>query len=145
MRFSGGELRQRYGVFFGEVKSVNCDNNSKFRANSPFYYCIYLTSFQNNHSLNFGSLERLGSILFLWGCDSLMLKIGICLCMCNNHSPNLRWLVMDVNRAAKCPGKYPPLATDTKVNSCFSKNLNNEIMLHKKMTLINLFLQRLVI
>ena len=50
---------------------------------------------------------------------------------------------MDVNRAAKCPGKYPPLATDTKVNSCSSKNLNNEIMLHKKMTLINLFLQRL--
>ena len=46
---------------------------------------------------------------------------------------------MDVNRAAKCPGKYPPLATDTKVNNCFSKNLNNEIMLHKKMTLINLF------
>ena len=50
---------------------------------------------------------------------------------------------MDVNRAAKCPGKYPPLATDTKMNNCFSKNLNNEIMLHKKMTLINLFLQRL--
>ena len=50
---------------------------------------------------------------------------------------------MDVNRAAKCPGKYPPLATDTRMNSCFSKKLNNEIMLHKKMTLINLFLQRL--
>ena len=45
---------------------------------------------------------------------------------------------MDVNRAAKCPGKYPPLATDTKMNSCFSKNLNNEIMLHKR-----IFLQRL--
>ena len=41
---------------------------------------------------------------------------------------------MDVDRAAKCSGKYPPLATDTEVNSCFSKNLNSEIIMHKKMT-----------
>ena len=50
---------------------------------------------------------------------------------------------MDFNRAAKRPGKYPPLATDTKVNSCFSKNLNSEIIEHKKMTLIHSFLERL--
>ena len=49
---------------------------------------------------------------------------------------------MDVDRAAKCSGKYPPLATDTEVNSCFSKNLNSEIIMHKKMTLIRLYLQR---
>ena len=48
---------------------------------------------------------------------------------------------MDVDRAAKCPGKYPPLATDTEVNSCSSKNLNSEIIMHKKMKLIHLFMQ----
>ena len=139
LRFSGGELRQKYGIFFSEVKWINSDNNSKLRANSPFYHCIYLTAFQNTHSPNFGSLERLGSILFLWDCESSLLKIEISLGTCNNHSPNLRWLVMDVNRAARCPGKYPSLATDTEVNSWFSKNLNSELILHKKMKLINSF------
>ena len=83
LRFSGGELRQKYGVFFSEVKRVNSNNNSKFRATSPFYYCIYLTGFQNTHSPNFGSLERLRSILILWDCESLMLKIEISLGICN--------------------------------------------------------------
>ena len=41
-----------------------------------------------------------------------MLKIEISLGIYN-----LRRLAMDVNRAVKCPGKYPPLATDTEVNS----------------------------
>ena len=50
---------------------------------------------------------------------------------------------MNVDRAAKCSGKYPPLATDTEVNSCFSKNLNSEKIMHKMMTLILLYLQRL--
>ena len=38
----------------------------------------------------------------------------------NNYSPKWRWLVVDVYRAAKRRGKYPTLATDTEVNSCFS-------------------------
>ena len=33
------------------------------------------------------------------------------------------------------PGKYPPLTTDTKVNSCFSVKQNSEIIQHKKMIL----------
>lgn len=69
-----------------------------------------------------------------------MLKIEISLRVCDNHSPNLRLPEMDVNRAAKCPGKYPPPVTDTEVNSCFSKNLNSEIIEHKKIILTHLFL-----
>ena len=38
----------------------------------------------------------------------------------NNYSPKWRWLVVDIYRAAKRRGKYPTLATDTEVNSCFS-------------------------
>ena len=38
----------------------------------------------------------------------------------NNYSPKWRWLVVDIYRAAKRRGKYPPLTTDTEVNSCFS-------------------------
>ena len=37
-----------------------------------------------------------------------------------NYSPKWRWLAMDIYRAAKRRGKYPKLANDTKVNSCFS-------------------------
>ena len=38
----------------------------------------------------------------------------------NNYSPKWRWLAVDIYRAAKRRGKYPTLATDTEVNSCFS-------------------------
>ena len=38
----------------------------------------------------------------------------------NNYSPKWRWLAADIYRAAKRRGKYPALATDTEVNSCFS-------------------------
>ena len=38
----------------------------------------------------------------------------------NNYSPKWRWLVVDIYRATKRRGKYPPLATDTEVNNCFS-------------------------
>ena len=38
----------------------------------------------------------------------------------NNYSPKWRWLVVDIYRAAKRRGKYPTLATDTEVKSCFS-------------------------
>ena len=38
----------------------------------------------------------------------------------NNYSPKWRWVVVDIYRAAKRRGKYPTLATDTEVNSCFS-------------------------
>jgi len=41
-------------------------------------------------------------------------------CHINNYSPKWRWLVVDIYRAAKRWGKYPTLATDTEVNSCFS-------------------------
>ena len=37
----------------------------------------------------------------------------------NNYSPKWRWLVVDIYRAARRQGKYPPLTTDTEVNSCF--------------------------
>ena len=38
----------------------------------------------------------------------------------NNYSPKWRWLAVDIYRASKQRGKYPTLATDTEVNSCFS-------------------------
>ena len=38
----------------------------------------------------------------------------------NDYSPKWRWLVVNIYRAAKLRGKYPPLATDTEVNNCFS-------------------------
>ena len=38
----------------------------------------------------------------------------------NNYSLKWRRLAVDVYRAAKRLGKYPTLATDTEVNSCFS-------------------------
>ena len=38
----------------------------------------------------------------------------------NNYSPQCRWLAVDIYQAAKRRGKYPTLATDTEVNSCFS-------------------------
>ena len=37
---------------------------------------------------------------------------------------------------------YPPLATDTEANNCFSICLNSEIKKHKKMILTYLFVQR---
>ena len=37
-----------------------------------------------------------------------------------NYSPKWRWLVVDIYLAASQLGKYPTLATDTEVNSCFS-------------------------
>ena len=48
----------------------------------------------------------------------------------NNYSPKWRWLV-GICRALKRRGKYPPLATDTKVNNCFSKYSNSGIIEHK--------------
>ena len=44
--------------------------------------------------------------------------------ICNNYSTRKRWLAMDI--IGYC-GKYPKLATDTEVNSCFSiiKIINN--------------------
>ena len=38
----------------------------------------------------------------------------------NNYSPKWRWIVVDIYRAAKRRGKYPPLFIDTEVNNCFS-------------------------
>lgn len=38
----------------------------------------------------------------------------------NNYSPDWGWLVVDIHRTTKRRGKYPPLATDTEVNSYFT-------------------------
>ena len=38
----------------------------------------------------------------------------------DNYSLKWRWMVVDICRAAKRPGKCPPLFTDTEVNICFS-------------------------
>ena len=38
----------------------------------------------------------------------------------NNYPPKWRWLAVDIYQATKWHGKYPPLATVTEVNSCFS-------------------------
>ena len=39
----------------------------------------------------------------------------------NNYSPKWRCLkVVDIYQATKRQSKYPPLANDTEVNSCFS-------------------------
>ena len=40
------------------------------------------------------------------------------MCSLTNYSSNWRWLVVDIYRASKRRGKYPPLATDIEVNSC---------------------------
>ena len=60
-------------------------------------YCVYYSS---NLFRNVGSFEN-------WG-------------IFNNYSLKWRWLAVDIYRAAKRRGKYPTLATDTEVNSCFS-------------------------
>ena len=46
----------------------------------------------------------------------------------NNYSPKWRWLVVDIYQAAEQRGKYPTLAADTEVNSCFSIYQNREII-----------------
>ena len=49
--------------------------------------------------------------------DNLVLSTELTI---NNYSPKWRWLAVDIYRAAERRGKYPTLATDTEVNSCFS-------------------------
>ena len=46
---------------------------------------------------------------------------------------------MDIYRAAKRRGKYPTLATDTEVNSCFSIYYNSGIIYTKKINLNDFF------
>ena len=48
--------------------------------------------------------------------------------MVNNYSAKWRWLVVDIYWAEKRRGKYPSLATDTEVNSCFSIYSDSEII-----------------
>ena len=49
-------------------------------------------------------------------------KTMVCvICIINNYSPKWRWVVVDIYRATKRRGKYPPLATNTEVNSCFGE------------------------
>ena len=56
------------------------------------------------------------------------LKVLLCIIAINNYSLKWRWLVMDIYQAAQQRGKYPLLATDTEVNSCFSIYQNSEII-----------------
>ena len=57
---------------------------------------------------------------FVFGVDTVLIPSKIThskTCQIfNNYSPKWRWLVVDIYRAAKRRGKYPPLATDTEVN-----------------------------
>ena len=57
----------------------------------------------------------------------------------NNYSPKWRWPALDIYRAAKRRGKYPTLATDTEVNSCFSIYYNSEIIYTTKINLDDFF------
>ena len=36
-----------------------------------------------------------------------------------NYLPKWRWIVVDIHRATKRGGKYPPLSLNTEVNNCF--------------------------
>ena len=38
------------------------------------------------------------------------------------YSMKWRWFMVDIYQTEKWQGKYPPLATDTEVRSCFSIN-----------------------
>ena len=46
---------------------------------------------------------------------------------------------MDIYRATKRQGKYPTIATNTKVNSCFSTYSNSEIIYTTKTNLDDFF------
>ena len=61
------------------------------------------------HSRSFSANQKARNAIF--GAENLLI---------NNYSPKWRWLAVDIYRAAKRRGKYPTLATDTEVNSCFS-------------------------
>ena len=50
----------------------------------------------------------------------------------NNYSLKWRWLAVDIYRAAKRQGKYPMLATNTEMSSCFSIYWNSEIIYTSK-------------
>ena len=41
--------------------------------------------------------------------------------------------MVDIHLAASPLGKYPPIATVTEINSCFSADLNRVILQHGKM------------
>lgn len=47
----------------------------------------------------------------------------------DNYSPLWRWLEVDIYQAMQQQGKYPALAIETEMNSCFSIFYNNEIIL----------------
>ena len=53
----------------------------------------------------------------------------------NNYPPKWRWIVVDIYRAAKRRGRYPPLFTSTSVNNCFSiyhtRWINSVLMIEK--------------
>ena len=69
------------------------------------------------------SSPQIGAIVFIifhiCFATGAVLKIGE-YHVFNNYSPKWRWLAVDIYPAAKRRGKYPTLATDTEVNSCFS-------------------------
>ena len=69
------------------------------------------------------TLQNLGTMWLLFKvliCVRLWIKNPQRRVIINNYSPKWRWLAVDIYRAAERRGKYPPLATSTSVNSCFS-------------------------
>ena len=70
-----------------------------------------------------GSTSQIFFFFFKLVCQGVCMKhyqFYFILSIINNYSPKWRWLAVDIYRAAKRRGKYPALATDTEVNSCFS-------------------------
>ena len=68
----------------------------------------------------FNKILLISKILTIETLQTIKLFLFIHSYIFNNYSPKWRWLVVDIYRAAKRRGKYPTLATDTEVNSCFS-------------------------
>ena len=84
-------------------------------------YCVYYPSV-----LKIGEYPRIFPS-FSWGIFAHVTRLdqsraskNIWWIIINNYSPKWRWIVVDIYRAAKRRGKYPPLFTDTEVNNCFS-------------------------
>ena len=77
---------------------------------------ISLGETSSNHDIfftdlqNFSTIKKRHQFFLVWSNLTII----------NNYSSKWRWLAVDIYRAAKRRGKYPTLATDTEVNSCFS-------------------------
>ena len=84
---------------------------------------IFQSSMSYKSFINLGEKRHLDNSVRIW---TVLLRVTILFWndpwawLINNYSPKWRWLAVDIYRAAKRRVKYPTLATDTEVNSCFS-------------------------